>query len=70
MENAFQHRLKRLREQKRMKQVVLSELCGLSRGAIGKYERGEQMPTLDAVTRIADYFEVSLDYLIGRANFR
>lgn len=70
MDNIFPERLRRLREQKRMKRVVLSELCGLRRNAIGKYERGEAIPSIDSLSRIADYFEVSTDYLLGRANFK
>ena len=50
--------------------MVVAELCGLSRGAIRYYERGERVPTMDALIAIADYFEVSLDYLTGRTNFR
>ena len=36
----FPMRLRRLREQKRMKRRVLGELCGLGKNAIGRYERG------------------------------
>lgn len=32
---------------------------------IGKYERGEAIPSIDAAKKIADAFEVSLDYLVG-----
>lgn len=64
-QETFPQRLEKLREHRQIKRVVLSELCGLSRNAIGKYERGEQMPTLENAMRIADFFDVSLDYLIG-----
>jgi transcriptional regulator with XRE-family HTH domain len=38
---------------------------------IGKYERGEAVPSIDAAKKIADAFEVSLDYLVGEGqNFR
>lgn len=68
--SAFPERLQRLREQQHKSRVVLSELCGLSPDAIRRYERGEAVPTLDALIKIADFFEVSLDYLTGRTNFR
>lgn len=66
----FPERLRRLREEKRRSRVVVSELCGLDRGAVRCYERGERLPTLEALVALADYFEVSLDYLTGRTNFR
>ena len=66
----FPERLRRLREEKRQSRAVVSELCGLYRGAVRKYERGEIMPTMDTLIALADYFEVSLDYLCGRTNFR
>ena len=50
--------------------MIVSELCGLDRGAVRAYERGERLPTMDALVALADYFEVSLDYLTGRKNFR
>lgn len=68
--NEFPARLRKLREERRQSRVVVAELCGLSRGAIRYYERGERVPTMDALIAIADYFEVSLDYLTGRTNFR
>ena len=36
---------------------------------IGMYERGEKAPSVDALVRLADYFGVSTDYLLGRKNF-
>lgn len=67
----FRERLKKLREERHgLKRRTLSELCGLSPDLVARYERGEAEPTVETVEKIADYFEVSVDYLIGRANFR
>lgn len=70
MSSEFPARLRKLREEKRQSRVIVSELCGLDRGAVRAYERGERLPTMDALVALADYFEVSLDYLTGRKNFR
>lgn len=66
----FSVRLRKLREERRQSRAVVSELCGLDRGAVRAYERGRRSPTLDALVALADYFEVSLDYLAGRTKFR
>ncbi len=55
-----------LREQKDWNQAALAELSGVSRVMIGKYERGEAIPSVDAAKRIADALEVTLDFLVGR----
>lgn len=65
MTSEFSKRLQRLREREKVKRHVLSELCGMDRGAIRRYERGERKPTLEATIKIADHFGVSLDYLVG-----
>lgn len=62
----FAQRLKRLREEAGLRRVVLAELCGLDRCSITDYERGRREPQLGAVVRLADFFGVSLDYLVGR----
>lgn len=68
----FPERLRRLREEKKpvKSMAVVSELCGLERGAVRRYERGECLPSMEALIALADYYEVSLDYLTGRANYR
>lgn len=68
MTNEFPARLQKLRERERKSRKVLSELCGLPSDAIRRYERGEAKPTMEALVKIADHFEVSLDYLTGRTN--
>lgn len=65
-ETEFQRRLQWLREKKRISRIVLSELCGLSSDAVRRYERGEVEPRMSSLKALADYFEVSVDYLIGR----
>lgn len=64
-------RLQRLRENKRplRSRRVTSELIGLSPNALQKYERGDAVPTADSLLKIADYYKVSLDYLLGRTNY-
>jgi transcriptional regulator with XRE-family HTH domain len=70
--NEFPERLRKLREGKKpiKSMAVVSELCGLPRGAVRKYERGEAKPNMSALIALADYYEVSLDYLTGRAKYR
>ena len=67
--NGFPRRLQMLREKRRLSRRTLAELCGLSGNMIGMYERGEKAPSVDALVRLADYFGVSTDYLLGRKNF-
>lgn len=63
----FPRRLQRLRERRRISRRVLSELCGLGKNAVSRYERGERLPSIADAERLADFFGVSLDYLCGRA---
>jgi transcriptional regulator with XRE-family HTH domain len=62
----FSQRLQQLREKKGISRKVLSELCGLYSDAIRRYEREEDEPTLHSLVAIADFFEVSVDYLVGK----
>lgn len=54
-----------LREQKGWSQSDLAAHSSVSRVMIGKYERGEAIPSIEAAKKIADAFGVSLDYLVG-----
>ena len=69
VENKFPERLKSIRERNHLKQCVLSELCGLNRNAIKLYELGKAEPTRKSLENIADYFDVSIDYLLGRSDY-
>ena len=65
-ENIFPRRLQELRERRHISRMTLGQLCGLSKNMIAMYERGEKAPSVYALIRIADYFGVSVDYLLGR----
>lgn len=62
----FKDRLKDLRKAKGISQVTLAERLGLSKSTIGAYETGDITPSLDALNLIADYFNVDMDYLLGK----
>lgn len=65
-DNQFARRLQRLREKQQKSRRALSALCGLPMDAVRRYERGEAKPTMEALIALADYFGVSLDFLVGR----
>lgn len=62
----FKGRLKELRKAKGISQVTLADRLGLSKSTIGMYETGDISPSLDALNLIADYFNVDMDYLLGK----
>lgn len=58
-------RLKELREAKRATQQQIANDLGLSRQTYSNYEGGRREPDMETLKHIADYFNVSVDYLIG-----
>jgi transcriptional regulator with XRE-family HTH domain len=54
-----------LRKQKGWSQYELSRQIEVSREIIGRYERGDAMPSIEIAKKLADAFGVSLDYLAG-----
>ena len=66
VDGGFPRRLRELREHRRVSRRVLSELCGLSKNMIARYERGEKVPTGESLECLADFFGVTMDDLWGR----
>lgn len=66
----FGDRLKELREEKELKQAELASLFNISPSTIGMYEQNRRTPDFALLNSIADYFGVSVDYLLGRTNIR
>ena len=46
----------------------LEKECNLSNGTIKNWKAGKARPSLDAITKIANYFNVSIDYLVGKTD--
>ena len=63
----FQERLKQLRKERKVTQVQLAAHLGYYHSAVVKWESGQCEPSYDILIRIADYFDVTLDDLLGRA---
>lgn len=64
----FSQRLKLLRTRRHISSQTLSELCGLGKDAVRKYERSERSPGPESLCALADFFNVSTDYLLGRTD--
>ena len=62
----FAQRLKELRKLRGISQGALSNELGLSQQAVGKWETGRSTPDPAMLARIAAFFDVSTDYLLGR----
>lgn len=58
-------RLKELRKKKGISQLRLAIELNTTQNTISRYETGEREPGIDELIKIADYFNVSVDYLIG-----
>ena len=61
----FGRRLRELRAAKGLSQNKLAEILGVSASTVALYENNFRMPSYDALIRIADFFGVSTDYLLG-----
>jgi transcriptional regulator with XRE-family HTH domain len=65
---AFAERLTHLRERKGLTQEDLAKRLNISRSALSLWEIGKREPNFETATKIADFFGVSVDYLLGRTD--
>ena len=61
-------RMKALRKSRGLKQEQAAELSGVSYMSYRRYETGEREPTVSSLWKIADFYGVTGDYLIGRSD--
>ncbi|PXW88780.1 transcriptional regulator with XRE-family HTH domain [Pseudogracilibacillus auburnensis] len=61
-------RLKKLRSDKRITQEKLGKKVNVTKVSISGYENGNRSPDTETLQRLANYFEVSVDYLLGRTD--
>lgn len=69
LKNQFPQRLKSLREEKSMTQADLAKEFGVCKSAVSGWEVGRNQPNYDILIQMSIFFEVSVDYLIGRRNY-
>lgn len=64
------YKLKELRNEHHISQQTLGEIIGVSQQSINKYENNNIEPDISTLIKIADYFDISVDYLIGHTNIK
>ena len=65
----FGERLAQVRKKKKISQDELAKAIGVHAPVIGRYERGEVKPSIEVATSMAEALKVSLDYLVGFADY-
>ena len=66
---SFGERLRDLRDSNKLTQREIATQLGIKQPSYIRYENGKSEPTLECLVKIADLFDVSVDYLLGRSNY-
>ena len=66
--NKFAAVLSALRKERKISLAALGKAVGVSNQAISLLEKGQRSPSFQVLIALADYFDVSLDYLVGRSD--
>ena len=61
-------RLRKLRRERDIKQSDLSDYMSVSQGTLSLWENGKKEPDLASLAKLADYFQVSIDFLLGKCD--
>ena len=65
----FGDNLSLLRKEKNMEQKLLAKVLGVSQQTISRWENNVVEPDIKSLIKIADYFDVTTDYLLGRVDY-
>lgn len=68
MKNIFAIRLKELRQEKGIGQIELAKNLEVSKGIISLWENGQREPNMYSLIKLAKFFNVTIDYLVGLEN--
>lgn len=63
----FSERLKELRTKNKLSQVDIANRYSIDRTTVGKWESNSSLPSIEIINDLANFFEVSLDYMIGNS---
>ena len=61
------NRIRDLREDRDLRQTDVSKATGIDQKTLSNYETGKTRPDSESLIKLADFFNVSIDYLVGRA---
>ena len=67
--NKFRERLIELLNNQKLKQTEIAKLIDIPKNRITNWKSGYTEPSLDDLLKVADYFDVSVDYLLGRKDW-
>jgi|GEM_PF-538063 len=70
MEDNFKDRLVFLRKDKGLTQDILAENLNVAKSTISMYEKGNRMPSYEMIEKIADFFNVDIDYLMAKSDVK
>ena len=62
------NRIKDLRKRKGISQLELAQLLGVTQQAVSGYEKNISQPDIDSLKMLSDYFNVSIDYILGESS--
>lgn len=62
----FSNQIKQLRKNRKINQEELAKIVDVGRTSVGKWENGNNYPTVEVLDKLATYFGVTTDYLLGR----
>lgn len=61
----FANNLERIRKDKKVSQARLAKALGVTQQMISNYEKGLSSPNIEVLIKIADFFNISIDFLVG-----
>lgn len=64
----MKNNLRKLRKERGLTQIALQMKTGIEQALISKYENGERVPPTETLLILADFYGVSVDYLLGRTD--
>ena len=66
--DVMENNLRKLRQERRLTQIAVQMATGIDQGLLSKYETGERTPTTENLVILADFYRVSIDYLLCRTD--
>ena len=64
----MKNNLRVLRKEKKLTQLSLQMKTGIEQALLSKFENGERVPPTEALMRLADFYDVSIDYILCRTD--